>query len=597
MAKKLQPINYTSRDFDSIRADLEEYAKRYYSETYKDFTQAGFGSLMLDTVSYIGDILSFYLDYQANESFLDTAMEYTNVVRLAREMGFKLNPNASSYGLVTFYIKVPASSTSLGPDYNYAPVLKAGSELSALGGGFYSLIDDVDFSATTNPVVVGAVNNTTGNPINYVIRSQGRVISGRMTTETFEIGAFERFRKLNLGTSIINNVVRVVDSEGHEYYEVENLSQNIIFKALRNTSTTRASVPNILKATPVARRFTTEYDGNRTTLQFGYGSDSELLSEAVVDPTNLMLDLNGRTYVTETNFDPTKLISSDKFGIAPANTTLTISYRYNTVADVNAAVGAINQITAPHLRFNNQAQLNVGKRTDVRASLEAFNEEPLVGSVELPSSAEVKERVFGYFAAQNRAVTVEDYRAIIYGMPAKFGAVKRVAIERDFDSFRRNLNAYVISEDTSGKLLAANSTLKNNVKSWINHYKMINDTVDLLDAQIVNFGVEYSIVNDYSTSRFTTISKCNSALVKYFLQGYDIGEAINISDIYKTLNRVPGVVDVVDVRLKLKSGGSYSESNYDFDSHLSVDGRQLAADVGVIFEIKFPNNDIKGSIK
>jgi len=597
MAKKLQPINYTSRDFDSIRADLEEYAKRYYSETYKDFTQAGFGSLMLDTVSYIGDILSFYLDYQANESFLDTAMEYTNVVRLAREMGFKLNPNASSYGLVTFYIKVPASSTSLGPDYNYAPVLKAGSELSALGGGFYSLIDDVDFSATTNPVVVGAVNNTTGNPINYVIRSQGRVISGRMTTETFEIGAFERFRKLNLGTSIINNVVRVVDSEGHEYYEVENLSQNIIFKALRNTSTTRASVPNILKATPVARRFTTEYDGNRTTLQFGYGSDSELLSEAVVDPTNLMLDLNGRTYVTETNFDPTKLISSDKFGIAPANTTLTISYRYNTVADVNAAVGAINQITAPHLRFNNQAQLNVGKRTDVRASLEAFNEEPLVGSVELPSSAEVKERVFGYFAAQNRAVTVEDYRAIIYGMPAKFGAVKRVAIERDFDSFRRNLNAYVISEDTSGKLLAANSTLKNNVKSWINHYKMINDTVDLLDAQIVNFGVEYSIVNDYSTSRFTTISKCNSTLVKYFLQGYDIGEAINISDIYKVLNRVPGVVDVVDVRLKLKSGGSYSESNYDFDSHLSVDGRQLAADVGVIFEIKFPNNDIKGSIK
>ena len=136
MAKKLQPINYTSRDFDSIRADLEEYAKRYYSETYKDFTQAGFGSLMLDTVSYIGDILSFYLDYQANESFLDTAMEYTNVVRLAREMGFKLNPNASSYGLVTFYIKVPASSTSLGPDYNYAPVLKAGSELSALAVAF-----------------------------------------------------------------------------------------------------------------------------------------------------------------------------------------------------------------------------------------------------------------------------------------------------------------------------------------------------------------------------------------------------------------------------------------------------------------------------
>ena len=219
MSKKLQSIKYTSRDFDSIRKDLENYAKRYYSDTYKDFNKASFGSLMLDTVAYIGDILSFYVDYQANESFLNTAIEYDNVLRLANQMGFKLTTSPSSYGVLTFYIQVPG--TTSGPDLEYAPVLQAGSLFASTGGGSYSLIEDVDFSRSSNQIVVGTVDTTTGSPTNYVIRAQGRAVSGRGAYKEITVGDFQRFLKLDLGAVNVAEVLSVTDSSPVSFKSVE----------------------------------------------------------------------------------------------------------------------------------------------------------------------------------------------------------------------------------------------------------------------------------------------------------------------------------------------------------------------------------------
>jgi hypothetical protein len=599
MAKKLQPIDYTSRDFDSIRRDLENYAKRYYPDTYKDFNKASFGSLMLDTVSYIGDVLSFYLDYQTNESFLETSIEYNNVVRLAREKGFKLNTSPSSYGLLTFYVQVPSDNTTAGPNLSYAPVLRAGSIFSSTGGGLYTLIEDVDFSVATNQVVVGTVDSTTGNPTNFVIRAQGRAVSGRTLFKETTVGDFQRFLRVDLENSRVAEVLSVTDSEGHEYIEVDHLSQNVVYKAIRNTNTsTNSTVRSILKAVPVARRFTVEREGNRTYMQFGYGSDSELLSNSVVDPTNLVLDLNGRTYVTDLDFDPTNLISTDKFGIAPANTTLRIGYRVNLTNDVNAAYNTIVNVDRPQFRFASQGSLSQGLRNGVMNSLEVLNEEPFVGDISLPSSEEVKQRVFGHYAAQNRAVTIQDYQSICYGMPAKFGSVKRAAVVRDFDEFRRNLNVYVISEDTSGKLLPANTTLKNNLRNWLLQYKVVNDTVDILDAQIINFGINYVAAVDLNASRYTVISRANAALRDYLLKNqYDIGESILITDFYKVLQKVDGIVDVIDLEIVGKSGGTYAESSFNFKSNLSADGRRIESKNNAVFELKFANVDIKGAIR
>lgn len=596
MSKKIQAVKYTSRDFASIRRDLENFTKRYYSDSYKDFNQASFGSLMLDTVSYIGDVLSFYVDYQANESFLETAIEYNNVLRLTRQMGFKVNPNPSAYGIVTLYIKIPAATTTQGPDYDYVPVLKAGSEFTSDVGGYYTLIDDVDFRKEQNQIVVSDATSD-GAPTHFVIRAQGRACSGRVGRDKFTIGDFQRFRKIPLSVSKINNIVSVYDSEGHRYYEVDHLSQNIIFKAIRNTTSTRATVPNLLKPFPVTRRFTVEFVDGQTQLQFGYGSDSELTTNAVANPANLMLDMKGREYITDVGFDPTRILNTDKFGIAPSDTELIVSYRYNTTTDVNAPVNSITIVNRPKLAFEQESGLTTKKKASVITSLEVVNEEQFVGSISMPTSEEIKQRAFGFFATQNRAVTAEDYKALCYSMPGKFGSIKRVSIQRDFNAYKRNLNLYVVSENASGKLTSPNSTLKNNLKNWISQHKMINDTVDILDAKIINFGIEYELTVDLNTNKYNVINMAAAALAKKYSVTYDIGEPISISEIYQTLNKVEGVLDVISTKIVEKTGASYTGDAYNFKANTTPDGRRVLAEENVIFELKFPSSDIKGSIK
>ena len=598
MAKKLPAIDYTSRDFSSIRNDLLNYAKQYYPDTYKDFSEASFGSLMLDTVSYVGDILSFYTDYQANESFLDSAIEYSNVVRHARQFGFRLPASPASFGTLTFYISVPAAGSGGGPDLNYAPVLRAGSTCSSTGGGSYTLMEDVNFGAISNQVVVGTADANTGAATTYIIRALGRAISGQSSVQESTVSDFQRFLQIPLNSPNVTEILSVVDTEGHEYYQVDNLSQNIIYKAVRNSDANRSSVPSILRAVPVARRFVLEQTSTQSYLQFGYGSDSELLSDPVLDPTHLMLDLNGRNYITELDFDPTQLISTDKFGIAPANTRLRITYRVNTTRDANAAVNSITRVMSPTFKFANEGALVSSIRSTTMSSMEVTNEVPFVGNVSLPSSEEIKKRTQAYFATQNRAVTAQDYQAIVYGMPGKFGAIHRAAIVRDFDEFKRNLNMYVMSTNTSGKLVAANSTLKNNIKNWIMQYKMINDTVDILDAEIVNFGIKYQVTLESNANRYTVISRANSQLSAYYSSlPFDIGESILITDVYRELMKVPGILDVYDVQIVEKQGGNYSESNYDFQSNLSANGSRIMAAETMVFELKFPNVDIQGTVK
>jgi len=597
MKKKLTQIDYTSRDFDSIRQDLENFAKRYYPNTYKDFSDASFGSLMLDTVAYVGDILSFYLDYQTNESFLDSAVEYNNVMRIARQLGYKLKTSPASYGILMFYLEIPTALSGLGPNESLIPVLQARSTISSTGGGFYTLLDDVDFSADNNQIVVGSVDSTTGQPRTYIIRATGRAVSGRDAIERYTVGSFERFMKIKLGNANISNVLRVVDTEGNEYFEVDHLAQNIIYKAIRNTTATRSTVPNLLRATPVARRFVVETIDNETFLQFGYGSKINELINPVVDPTELVLDLNGRDYTTDLDFDPTKLISTDKFGIAPSDTILTIEYRFNTTSDVNAASDSINTMVSPLFKFTAQGSLSVAERKTVISSLEVSNEAPFVGSVALPSSEEIRQRAYSYFATQNRAVTAQDYQAVVYGMPAKYGMLKRCAISKDLGEFRRNINIHVMSQTNAGELVVANDTLKNNLKNWLIQYKMINDTIDILDAIIVNFGIDYEVLIDMSANKYSVINLCNQALTKQFSRKLDIGESIFITDVYKALQKVDGVLDVSTVEIVLKNGGIYSSASYNMDAALSADSRRILAETNIIFELKYPNIDIKGSIK
>ena len=594
--KQLKVINYSGRDFESIRTSMLDYVKRYYPESFKDFNTAGFGSLMLDTVSYVGDVLSFYLDYNLNETFLDTASEYENVVKIARQLGYKHAHDFSSTGVVEFYISVPADSNGA-PDERYIPILRANSVFTTTGGQLFTLSDDVNFAETTNQIIVDQVHPNTGAAISYAIKATGTVISGRVISQVVRVGDFEKFRKIFLTNRNPVEILRVSDSEGHRYYQVDHLGQEVVFKAIRNNNADRNSVPSVLKAVPVTRRFTLERTSRQAYLQFGYGSTSELTNESVVDPSKIVLKLHGRDYITQQDFDPTNLTSTDKFGVGPSQTQLTIIYRVNDAEDVNVASKALNGVASPNLTFKNRPSLNRSRVGTVIRSLEVSNETPIVGDISIPSATEIKQRVFSFYAAQNRAVTIEDYKAITYAMPPRFGAVKRCSFERDFDAFKRNLNMYVISKGADGYLTTTNRTVKENIKSWLSTYKMINDTIDILDGRVINFGINFSIVADYEENRFNVLNLATQRLRNvYARRQFDLGEALYIVDVYKELHRVPGVVDVLDVAITHKQGSPYSNSSFNFENALSVDGRYINGLVDTIFELKYAAADIQGSV-
>tara|TARA_Y100000593_G_scaffold70625_1_gene129584 strand:+ start:1093 stop:2895 length:1803 start_codon:yes stop_codon:yes gene_type:complete len=594
---KKVPIDYTARDFNSIKKELVNYVKRYYPETFRDFNEASFGSLMLDTVSYIGDMLWFYLDYQVNESFLDTAIEYDNVIRLAKQMGFKLSTNPSSSGIIEFYITVPANSSGLGPDTAYLPILKKGSVFSTENVTFI-LTEDVNFANVNAEVVVAKVDNTSGIPLSYAIRMKAKVISGNLVRDVTEVEDYSRFKTISLNSPNVSEIVSVYDSDGNEYYQVDYLSQDVIYKEVNNSASDNELVPNVLRPFAVPRRFTLESEGNNYFLQFGYGSDAESAKLQPVEPSNVVLDIFSKGYISDDSFDPSKLIEGDKFGIVPQNTTLTVVYRVNNVDNVNAAVGAVKKVVTPLFSYANRQSLNENVISSVSDSLQVYNPNPIVGDVSLPTSEEIRKRTYHFFATQNRAVTKKDYEAILYGMPSKFGAVKRCNVLQDLDSFKRNLNIYVLAEGTGGKLSTATPTLKENIKTWLSQYKMINDTLDILDGSIINFGINFEIIVDKDKNKFDVLNQCNSEVASLYTEPLMFGQQIKITDIYKTLNNITGVVDTKNVKIVFKDGTNYSSvGSYTTVSELmSADGRYVACPKNVVYELKFPTQDIKGAV-
>tara|TARA_R110000824_G_scaffold91669_5_gene222935 strand:+ start:323 stop:2125 length:1803 start_codon:yes stop_codon:yes gene_type:complete len=596
--KKLVPIKYTSRDFNSIKKDLVEYAKRYYPESYRDFSENSFGSLMIENIAYIGDILSFYLDYQVNESFLDTATEYNNVIRHGRQMGYKFRGATSAYGECDFYVEIPSNTIGLGPDTTYIPILKKGAIVSSIEGGSYVLTEDLNFNNPSNITVVGQQNTTTGRPTTYIIKAPGKVVSGEFGTEEVVVGNFERFKKLKLVTTDIVEIISVFDNEGHEYFEVDYLSQDVVYRDVlnRNRISSDDEPAAILKPYSAPRRFTMERTRRNTFLQFGYGSDSEVNKSTLLDPTEVVMQLHGKDYTSDTTFDPTKLLDTDKFGISPSNTTLVIRYRRNVSGATNASAGSINKIGEFSLQFKDPSSLTAAKRGTVNRSLEVSNNDPIVGNVSNPSRAQLKETISGVFAAQNRAVTEQDYKSLIYAMPPQFGGVKRCALYRDSDSFRRNLNLYILSEDNNGYLTTSNNTIKENLKTWIGQNKIINDTIDILDAKIINIQIEFKAVSAVGADKFNVQTNAISRLKALYTTKFDIGQPFDISEAYNVLNKTRGIVDVTNVRVTNKFGGEYSNIGYNIRENTSADGRYIDMPKNVILEIKFLDTDIKGTI-
>jgi hypothetical protein len=594
-SKKFLPINYTNREFTEIRSDLLEMAERYYPDTFQDFSEASFGAMMIDAVAYVGDQINFYLDYNINEAFLDTSFQYANVVRHGRALGYKAPGRASTFGEVTLYVEVPAASAGLGPNTNYIPILKRGTRFSSKAGLSYMLTENIDFNDPAHPIIVSKVNNTTGAPTHYAVRAIGNVVSGRLGQETVKVGKFERFKRIKLKDPNIVEIISVFDTAGNQYYEVEYLAQDMIYKEMPNSNFKNDNVASVLKPMLVSRKFISEYSRNGYTLQFGSGDAGE--TDVVASPQNVAIDVFGKNYVTDSTFDPSRLSKSTSFGIVPSNTSLIVVYRTTNNTNSNAAARAVNKVSSPSVEFEDRTILNGSLTNKVISSLEVSNEKPITGDNSNPTTSEIKRRIFDTFPTQNRAVTQADYENIAYRMPGKFGSIKRCVVIKDQDSIKRNLNMYVISENSFRKLTTTNNTVKQNLKTWLNNYRMVNDTIDILDPYIINLGIDFVIKikpgHNRADIQALGINRINSLL----REGFFISESLYVSSIYTALKDIDAVLDVVSVKVKNKSGGNYSPTSFVINKNMSPDGTQLLCPANAIFEIKFPEVDIRGKIK
>mgnify|MGYP003131833212 CR=1 FL=1 len=592
--KNLMPIDYTHREFSSIREDLMRIAERFYPDTFQDFSEASFGSMMLDSVAYVADQLSFYLDYNVNEAFLDTSFQFDNVVRHGRILGYKFGGRPSTYGTAAFYILVPSSPSGLGPDTDYIPVLKRGTTLGSQTGNSFVLTENINFADPKNITVAARVDPDTGTPTYYAIKAYGNVVSGRFGQETITIGAYTSFLNVTLNAENVSEVISVFDAEGNEYFEVEYLAQDMIYKEITNPNFKDDNVPSIMKPFLVSRKFTVETGPTTTSLQFGSGKEG--LSNVVAQPQSVAVDVFGKTYVSDTAFDPTRLSQNESFGVVPVNTTLTVTYRTTNPVSTNIATAGLNTVANSLFEFDNAQDLTDSTVQEVIQSLEVNNEAPIAGAVSYPSTVEIKQRIYDTFPTQNRAVTQTDYENMAYRMPLKFGSIKRCSVQKDSDSQKRNLNLYVISEDSEGKLIQSNSTIKNNLKTWVNNYRMINDTVDILDPFILNFGVEFIVKSRQASDKFTVLEQSVAALQEHYMTSFFIGEPLYLSDIYQKLKDVTGVLDVVKVKIISKSGGSYSAASIDINDNMSPDGTYLMVPNNAILELKYPEVDVVGKV-
>jgi hypothetical protein len=596
-------IKYTARDYFTIREELINHAKRVYASTYKDFGEASFGSLMLDTVAYVGDVMSFYLDYQANESFLSTALQYENIASMAKGLGFKFPGAPAAHGIAAVFCQVPASPLGSRPDEKYMPIMEKGSTFVSEGGVTFQLIEDINFADSQHEIVIAQVNETTGAPENYAINAYGRVVSGEMQLENFQLGDYTPFLKLDLLGGGISEILTVYDEEGHIYHEVDYLSQDVVYQEYANHNSKTADTRSVMKPIPVPRRFVVEYNSTSgASLQFGFGIEESGAADApssllISDPANVVLKRHAKSYTADKSFDPSNLLETDKFGITPCNTTLTVLYVSNRYGSNSAAVGTVNTVKDANLKFGDVSSLDGTIMGQIYDSLQVDNEEPINGvGRSIDSGRELKLMAYDSFASQNRAVTKQDYLGLIYRMPGKFGSILRANLVQDTDSFKRNLNLYVIGSDQEGYMAEVNSIAKNNLKTYLNQYKMINDTIDILNARVVNFGVEYTAVARRGYNKYDVLSAIWTTISSFLERTHDIGEGINISDIYKLINLTPGVVDTTEVIVTQKLSSKHSQVPFDIELSTSADGRFISAAENVVFELKYPSEDIKGNI-
>ena len=614
MAQDNKDIKYINRDFDSFRNSLLEFSKTYFPSTYNDFSPNSPGSLFIEMSSYVGDVLSFYLDNQVQETFLQYARQEPNLYELAYMMGYKPKATGASLTNIDFYQTVPAKTvdgTEI-PDYDYALLISENSSVSStLGSTLNFLVEDpIDFtvSFSIDPTEVSVYTTTNGgeNIDTFLLKKTKKAKSATITTITQTFTDVERYPTITINDSNIIGILDITDSDGNVWTEVPYLAQETVFKYIKNTQTNDPNtyadtdVPYILRLEKVPRRFVSRFKSKtQLEVQFGAGTNQSNIDEDIVpNPSNVGIGLPYTQNKIKTAFDPQNFLFTNTYGIAPSNTTLTIRYLTGGGVASNIEANILNSLTGT-IKFQKD-NLITSTAQNTFDSLVVTNPIAASGGDDGDSIQEIRNNSLGNFGAQLRTVTPQDYLTRALSLPSRYGSLSKAYIEKQkADSIEIGespslLDLYVLGYNSQKQLTIAPSSLKQNLSTYLSQFRSANDSIRIKDAFIINIGIEFSLIILPNFNSNEVISRCISALQNHLnIDKQQINQPILLRELYILLDKIEGVQTVDNIEITNKTGGNYSQYGYDIKGATQNNIIYPSLDPS-IFEIKFPNTDIKG---
>ena len=604
-------INYITKDFNEYRNQLINYSQTYFPSTYTDFSPASPGMMFMEQAAYVGDVLSFYLDNQIQENFLQYARQDDNLFDLAYMYGYKPKVTGLSQAPIEFYQQVPAklSGSTYIPDYDYSLYVNNNTQVATTTGNTvtFTLDNPIDFAVSNSldetEVTIASLSG--GNPQYYLLKKSRKGFSGTIVSQTFSVGDPTEFLTLILEDTNIAGIVDVLDSDGNIWYEVDYLGQDLIYDGIRNTNVNAPNTyedvdtPFILQTKQVQNRFATRFlSTKQLQLQFGAGNPENTTEDIIPNPMNVGLGLPFEQDKLTTAYSPTNFIFTNTYGTPPTNTILTVRYYKGGGVKSNVLSNTITKVNTTTVNFNNGG-LNSATAQYVFESLAANNPSAASGGKDGDTIEEIRQNSISNFSTQLRNVTADDYLVRSLSMPSKYGKVSKAFTQKpQANSANSTLDLYVLTENSVNNLIPASDSLKTNLKTYLNQYRMIGDVISIKDAFVINFGVNFSVVTYPNYNSNEVVERCIVTLQNYFnINKWQINQPIIIPDLYVMLDALEGVQTVKNVILTNIAGTSkgYSEWAYDMNG-ANQNGTIFPSLDPSIFELKFPNTDIKGSV-
>jgi len=615
-------IKYLNKDFTTFKQALIDYAKAYYPTAYNDFSVSSPGTMFIDMASYVGDVLSFYLDNQIQESFLEFAKQQNNLYSIAYMLGYKPKATSAAVTKIDVYQQVRPTIVNgvYQPDFNDAITIAEGAQIQSNvnGSANFYIPEKVDFtlSSSIDPTEI-SVYDTDNNkqPKRYLLKKSTQAISGQVKTTTFTFGQPTRFPTVTITDNNIIEILSITDStSGDRWYEVPYLAQDYILQPVTNTAANYPSlaqfsnqVPFVLEKINVPKRFVSRFKSSGVLeLEFGAGINNVSSSAIIPNPFNVGIGtLNGLTMLN-TAYDPTNFVTTEDYGLAPTNTTLTVTYLVGGGAAANVQANELTVIKSIASSFKG----NPANGDTIKATVAFINPEPATGGGDGDNTEALRQNTLAQFPSQLRAVTQQDYLGMILSIPPKFGQVAKAYVTKDETVFKSYLvdepaekdplatTVYLTGYNSSKQFAPPSPALYKNIQTYIEQFRMLTDVINLKQAYIINIGVSFDVVLRPNYTSREVLAKALDELKSYFDRNKcQINQPIILSEIYTLIDKVAGVQTVQKVTINNLTGEDNNYSKYSYDiSAATLNGIIYPSLDPSIFEVKFPDKDIQGRV-